>query len=152
MFEDNEITVNKIFYADDDSDDLEIFINAAKEIGGKDLKTIDIHVYSIGMELLKALKSLKPKDAVIFLDINMPAQNGFDILKEIRKNEDLKLLPVVMYSTTSDSRAIDTSYDLGANAYAIKPYSIAEISGLIRKVIGVKWHQTSHDRMNFLIN
>jgi CheY-like chemotaxis protein len=144
--------MRKIFYADDDCDDIETFVTAVKELDEITLNKIELQVYSSGTELLKDLKALKPKDCIIFLDINMPQKNGFEILTEIRTDNDLCTLPVIMYSTAFDGRTINTSQELGASLYAVKPYSITDIANLIKMVTEIHWEGYNAQPADFVIN
>ncbi|HXU27017.1 MAG TPA: response regulator [Bacteroidia bacterium] len=142
----------KIFYVDDDADNLDLFSIAVKEFGEAELVKCTLHMYSEGDALMAALKQNKPVDALIFVDINMPKKNGFDILKEIKLDTHLSSLPVIMFSNASDNRSITVSQELGASLYAVKPTSITGIVNLIKKVSTIKWHQANLSNIEFLIN
>jgi DNA-binding response OmpR family regulator len=58
---------------------------------------------------------------LIFLDLNMPLKNGFDCLKEIKKDDKLKSLPVIIYSTSGEEEVIKLVYKAGALFYIQKP-------------------------------
>ena len=66
----------KIFYTDDDQDDQEIFIDAVNEISD----SLQIVTQRNGDELIKMLKSRPPVPSIIFLDLNMPVKNGYEVL------------------------------------------------------------------------
>lgn len=136
-----------IHYVDDDRDDLEYFKFAVAQMDG----SVTLHVHNSGQEFLQSCQKNDEKDPLIFLDINMPVKTGFDILKEIRNDNNLKDLPVIMYSTSSDPTSISISKDLGADRYAVKPVDIKDVMRLIRKVIGMEWTGDLSDR-NFVIN
>lgn len=106
-----------IFYADDDLEDCELFTEA--------LKQIDPQVKSIiakdGREALAYLSNTTDLPDYIFLDINMPLVDGKKCLMEIKKSNKLQSIPVIMYSTTSDTSEIREYYKLGAHDFLIKP-------------------------------
>jgi DNA-binding response OmpR family regulator len=144
--------MRRLFYVDDDFDDIETFVTAVKGIEKEGYPNkVELNVYSDGETLLNAIRVIKPVEGILFLDINMPLRSGFDILAEIRKDSDINKLPVIMYSTTSDIRAINTSHDLGANLYAVKPYTLKEISNLIKYVLEINWEGFIADRKDFII-
>ena len=58
---------------------------------------------------------------LLFLDINMPRKNGFECLSEIKKNERLKDLPIVIFSTSNSRDNINHAFKIGANIYIRKP-------------------------------
>lgn len=143
--------MNKIFYLDDDYENLEIFSHALKNVNDKQSLNYSLKIYTIGDNLLNDLRELKPRHALIFLDINMPIKTGFDILVEIRNDSDIKHLPVIMYSTMADSTSINTAIDLGANLYAVKPLLHKEITDLVRKISVIDWNNFSVEKKDFLI-
>jgi|SRR6218665_708896 len=137
-----------IHYVDDDRDDIEYFKFAVDQLKSN----ITLHVHNNADSFLESCRRNEEKDPVIFLDINMPVKTGFDLLKEIRCNSDLKSLPVIMYSTSSDPVSISISKDLGADLYAVKPVDIKEVAQLISKVLGIEWDSLELSRHNFVIN
>ncbi len=64
-------------------------------------------------------KPVRP--AVILLDLNLPGTDGREVLQEIKSNDDLKSIPVVVLTTSKDQRDIKACYDTGANTYVHKP-------------------------------
>jgi CheY-like chemotaxis protein len=87
-----------------------------------------------GLEMILNLKGeqLKKEKFVLLLDINMPEINGFQLLKKIRKEHDLNLLPVLMFSTSSDEKDMQKALHLGANAYLTKPSMLDEYRNIIQ--------------------
>lgn len=62
-----------------------------------------------------------PIPALMILDITMPGLSGFDVLRWIRLDENLKTLPVIIFSSSSFRNDIATAYETGANSYLVKP-------------------------------
>ena len=79
-----------------------------------------------------------PLPALLILDINMPELDGFETLKWVRSQAVFRSMPVVMFSTSSQSEDIQRAYKLSANSYLLKP---ANLSGLLQivKMIEVYW-------------
>ncbi|MSQ48747.1 MAG: response regulator [Deltaproteobacteria bacterium] len=75
---------------------------------------------------------------VVLLDIKMPKVNGFEVLKQIRTDAQLRWLPVVMLTSSRAERDIMESYALGANAYVVKPVDFDEYVEMV-KDIGRFW-------------
>lgn len=71
---------------------------------------------------------------LILLDLNLPDMTGVDILSRIKGNTHLKRTPVVVLTTTDDSREIQRCYDLGANVYITKPVNYDGFSNAIRQL------------------
>lgn len=137
-----------IHYADDDTDDLQLFKNAVD----KTAEQIALHTYNKGDEFLKSIKAKADKNSIVFLDINMPGKNGFEILKEIRRDDLLKTVPVIMYSTSGDDKTIAVSKEIGATMYAVKPTSFSDLKGLIKKAIAINWDVFKSPPESFILN
>lgn len=99
-----------ILLADDDADDCRIFERAIKDFPA----VTDLTTVNNGEELMKLLQNTNQLPHVIFLDFNMPCKNGLECLIEIKQNENLKDLPVIMYSTCFDNDVVDQLFEHGA--------------------------------------
>jgi CheY-like chemotaxis protein len=71
---------------------------------------------------------------LVLLDLNLPDMAGVDILARIKENEHLKLIPVVVLTTTDDQREIQRCYDLGCNVYITKPVDYEAFANAIRQL------------------
>lgn len=74
------------------------------------------------------------RQLLVLLDLNLPDMTGLDILAKIKANVHLKRSPVVVLTTTDDSRDIQRCYDLGANVYIIKPVNYEGFANAIRQL------------------
>lgn len=74
------------------------------------------------------------RQLLILLDLNLPDMTGVDILQKIKSNIHLKRSPVVVLTTTDDSREIQRCYDLGANVYITKPVNYEGFANAIRQL------------------
>jgi CheY-like chemotaxis protein len=124
-----------IFYTDDDSDDKEIF----KEIINEIHPDSSIEFQSDGKELLNRLKEIDFKPDILFLDINMPVTDGFQVLSEIRQSSAIKDLPVVILSTSNDTDAIARAKESGATLYICKPNSYAKLKDILSGLLSMNW-------------
>jgi two-component system, response regulator len=68
----------------------------------------------------------EPDPAVILLDIKMPRKDGLEVLKELRSDERWKRLPVVILSSSREESDLARSWDLGVNAYVLKPVDVQQ--------------------------
>ena len=87
----------------------------------------------IGIKMLK-----KQKPDIILLDVVMPKMDGFDVLKTIKKNVELKEVPVVLLTNLSQKENVERGFELGADSYIIKahftPSEVVEkIKGILKK-------------------
>jgi CheY-like chemotaxis protein len=121
----NAFYMKKIcFLIDDDADDQEIFSLALNQINDE----FECQVASNGLEGLQQLRKSKTLPDYIFLDLNMPKMNGKECLKEIKKNDRLKAVPVIIYSTSSSTMDMADTKALGATAFITKPFSLTELT------------------------
>jgi CheY-like chemotaxis protein len=107
---------DKILIAEDDKDDFLFFKEALQKIS----LTYNVTRAANGLECITYLKAgNKPK--LIFLDLNMPVKNGLDCLKFIKDTDNLKDIPVIIYSTSHYIKDIDCAYRNDAHYYVVKP-------------------------------
>jgi len=129
----NDIT---IFYTDDDEDDLSIFADAVESLQRK----IKLQTYTGGEKLLNAIFNPPPTPHVVFLDLNMPGKNGFDVLAELRNNEEKKTdIPIIIFSTSNEPGIIEKCRSLGANLFITKPVLMRDITRSIEHALEIDW-------------
>ena len=127
----NKTTLN-LWLADDDEDDCLFFKEALEELpGDSSLVTVNN-----GEELMLALAT-RPSPDVLFLDLNMPRKNGFECLCEIKLNENLRSLPVIIYSTSFDPEVVKLLYEKGAHHYIRKPGEFSALKKVILEALSV---------------
>ena len=122
-----------ILNVDDDEEDIEIFCDAVSEID----PSIVCLVAKSAEEALKILNSDIDLPEYIFLDINMPKVDGNSCLMEIKKDQRLNKIPVIMYSTHTKKTDIETYKALNAG-FLVKQNSFYELVTELRKVLGRK--------------
>jgi CheY-like chemotaxis protein len=110
---------------DDDLDDHEIFSLALIEAE----KPIEMMRAYDGVEALSQLRSHEhEKPDFIFLDLNMPRMNGKQCLEQLKMDSQLKDIPVIIYSTSSEIKDLIDAQSLGAIAFIVKSASIHELT------------------------
>jgi CheY-like chemotaxis protein len=124
-----------IWLADDDIDDCEVFEEAINEIA----PTASLLMISNGEELMKLLEISRPPD-ILFLDINMPCKDGLDCLKEIRADSKFVKLPIVIFSSSTQVKHIDSSYGYGATLFYSKPTSINMLIAGLSNLFKMNWN------------
>jgi CheY-like chemotaxis protein len=121
-----------LLLADDDFDDA-FFFKEALEGLQRPVNIITVRDGEQLMQYLKANEGKLPK--LLFLDLNMPRKSGFDCLREIKANEKLKSLPVIIYSTSDEKEVIKVLYKAGAQFYIQKPDNFSKLKAVVRKAI-----------------
>jgi len=130
-----------ILLAEDSPADAEMAIDALKEAR---LANPIVHVED-GVETMDYLLrrgAFANRDeglpAVLLLDIKMPRMDGLEVLKEIRNTEELKRLPVVILSSSREESDLARSWDMGVNAYVVKPVDVDQFFGAVQS-LGKFW-------------
>ena len=123
-----------ILLADDDDDDRMLFTDVLKEYAKESVLTFAHN----GEHLMMLLRSEDLPD-VLFLDLNMPLKNGIECLEEIRGDEKLRELPVVIFSTSAHPGTISHMYDIGAHLYVRKPNDYNALKKVIHAVLKKDW-------------
>ncbi|MEO6667940.1 MAG: response regulator [Ferruginibacter sp.] len=125
-----------ILFADDDPDDRTFFCKAVGEFDPE----LTCHTMEDGYDVLKYLKNeANVLPNYIFLDQRMPKMSGKKCLLEIRADERLKNIPVIIYTTSDDIEDSQNLAQLGATHFVTKPTNPEEIYYLISMVLTEKW-------------
>jgi CheY-like chemotaxis protein len=98
-----------------------------------------LHVVPDGVAALRFLRregehADAPRPGLILLDLNLPLMNGCEVLAEIKSDERLRSIPVVVLTTSQAEEDIMRSYDLHANAYVAKPIDFIWFMDVIRQI------------------
>lgn len=85
-------------------------------------------------------ESTAPRPGMILLDLNMPGTDGREVLEEIKADEALKKIPVIVLTTSSDERDIESCYLSGANSYIQKPVDMPGFVQAVQRLVDY-WYQ-----------
>lgn len=133
--------IRTILLAEDSPADAEMAIDALREAR---LANLIVHVEDgvEAMDYLLRRGNFADRDeglpAVLLLDIKMPRMDGLEVLKKIRSDEQLKRLPVVILSSSREESDLARSWDLGVNAYVVKPVDVDQFFNAV-KTLGTFW-------------
>lgn len=132
-----------ILMADDDDDDFVLTEKALKE--SKLLNTLirvrdgeELMEYLKGEGQYEGAKTLRP--GVILLDLNMPKKDGREALKDIKSDEKLKDIPIVIFTTSKAEEDIFRSYQLGVNSFITKPVTFDNLIAVMQ-TLGKYWFE-----------
>jgi CheY-like chemotaxis protein len=135
----------RILLVEDDPKDIELTLTAL----GEHRLANEIEVVRDGVEALDYLyrrgafaQRSEGNPVVILLDIKMPRLDGLQVLRQLKADEQMQLIPVVILTSSNESRDLEDCYKLGANGYVVKPVRFAEFVEAVKRV-GVYWVLTN---------
>lgn len=124
----------ELLLVEDNLVDIKLTTRALKE--GKVLN--NVHIVRDGVEAMKFLFQQgefaeSPRPDLILLDLNMPRKDGREVLSEIKNDDDLKHIPVIVLTTSDAEQDVLRSYNLHANSYITKPVDFEQFVDAIRR-------------------
>lgn len=134
-------TIGRILLVEDDPRDTELTMTALEEYHLSN----EVVVAADGAEALDYLfcrgkfqGRATENPAVMLLDLKLPKVDGLEVLQQIKSDENLKMIPVVVLTSSREERDMVTSYKLGVNAYVVKPVDFHEFVNAIKE-LGIFW-------------
>jgi CheY-like chemotaxis protein len=133
--------LGRILLVEDDPRDVELTLTALED----HKLANEVVVARDGQQALDYLRCqgeystrTRENPAVLLLDLKLPKVDGLEVLKEIRSDERLKLIPVVVLTSSQEEKDMVRSYTLGVNAYVVKPVDFHEFVNAVKE-LGVFW-------------
>jgi CheY-like chemotaxis protein len=123
----------KVLIVEDNPGDVELAKEALRETS----LTLDLHVAEDGAEALDFLRQESgdtPRTDLVLLDLNMPKVSGHEVLEEMKKDPELRLIPVVVFTSSSSREDIEAAYDRYANCYITKPGDLDDLVDVVRAI------------------
>jgi CheY-like chemotaxis protein len=141
----NHRLIKIVLMADDDPDDFFLVKEAWEKTG----IPLDLRLVTDGSELMDYLNrrgkyaDLPPDSApsLILLDLNMPRKDGREVLAEIKADELLRLIPVVVFTTSKEETDVISCYSMGASSYLAKPSNFDSLVDIM-STLGKYWLKT----------
>jgi len=133
--------IGRILLVEDDLKDVELTLTALDEYNLAN----EVIVARDGEEALDYLNRrgkfetrINGNPALMLLDLKLPKVDGLEVLRRVKCDEELKMIPVVMLTSSREERDIVESYKLGVNAYVVKPVNFHEFVDSIKE-LGIFW-------------
>ena len=125
----------QILLVEDDPGDVELTRESLND--SKLLRSM--HVVEDGVEAMAFLKregkySDAPRPDLILLDLNLPRKDGRAVLAEVKSDDSLKMIPIVILTTSTAEEDILKTYKLGANCYITKPVGLAQFTSVVKAI------------------
>jgi two-component system, response regulator len=132
-------SLRRILLVEDSARDAELILNALE---GNKLANEVVHVRD-GAEALDYLyrrgefaSRADSQPALILLDLKLPKVDGLEVLRQIKGDTTLKMIPVVMMTSSREEQDLVRSYQLGVNAYVVKPMKFQDFIEAVQQVSG----------------
>lgn len=120
-----------ILFAEDNPQDVRLLKYALSQLDSQ----VNLLHYPDGQELLAALPDLYAATiACVLVDLNMPFVNGFELITQLRANEDFRHVPIIVFTNTNSNEERLRCYESGANAYVPKPLEIEELVKVVKSI------------------
>jgi CheY-like chemotaxis protein len=133
--------LGRILMVEDDPRDVELSLNALEDYHLAN----EVVVVRDGQEALDYLTCRNAyadrssgNPAVILLDLKLPKVDGLEVLRQVKSDEKLQLIPVVVLTSSHEEKDLVTSYRLGVNAYVVKPVDFHQFVNAIKE-LGAFW-------------
>jgi len=130
-----------ILLIEDDSEDFDLIMEFIKDSDlNLEVKLCKDGPTAIDYLFSKEIYKTNKMPDLIILDLNMPKMNGLNLLKEIKKDDVLRVVPILVLTTSDDSEDIKSSYYLGASCYIVKPMGIESFQKVIQSIHDFWFH------------
>jgi CheY-like chemotaxis protein len=133
--------LKRILIAEDSAKDLELTLAALAEyhlanevVATRDGEEALDYLYRRG----RFAERPNGHPGLVLLDLKMPKVSGLDVLRQVKSDESLKMIPVVMLTSSREDRDLAECYRLGVNAYVVKPVDFADFASAVKEV-GAFW-------------
>jgi len=124
-----------VLLVEDDPGDVELTREALKN--GK--VAINLHVVNDGVQALQYLRrqgpfASEPAPDLVLLDLNLPKKDGREVLADMKADAALRMIPVVVLTTSDADADVVNSYGLGVNCYVTKPVDFKQFTRVVRSI------------------
>ncbi len=126
-------TLRNVLLADDDADDRMLFRDVLNDLG----MVVSLQTVGDGVELMEYLHKAKVLPDVLFLDFQMPKKDGLTCLREIKADERLKSLPVIVFSNSDNFAIVELMLNEGASYFVHKQHGYNKTLKLITKLFAL---------------
>ncbi|GAB3572576.1 response regulator [Spirosoma luteolum] len=127
-----------ILYIEDNEDEADIFRRVMNRLSPQPIFTIltsglEAVDYLLQQGTYQGQNPAMPR--LVLIDLNLPGHSGFEVIQQIRANNKTRYLPLVVYSTSDNPRDMRRAFDLGVNAYLVKPGSYHKVSEMMQGAV-----------------
>ena len=130
-------TLKRILLVEDSANDVELTLAALEEHHlGNEVVVVSDGAEALDYLYMRGKHAARPPGSpiVVFLDLKMPKVDGLEVLRQMKSDPDLKRIPVVMMTSSREEHDLVRSYDLGVNAYVVKPVDFQQFMDSVKKL------------------
>lgn len=135
------MSLRRILLVDDSERDIELALDALEQSHLAN-EVVALHDGAEALDYLYRRGRFEGRmdadPAVVLLDLKMPKVDGIEVLRRIKGDPAFRHVPIVIMTSSREERDLVTSYELGVNAYVVKPLNFAEFAEAVRQV-GAFW-------------
>ena len=125
----------KILLVEDNPGDIRLTVEALKESKvNNQLSVVQDGEAAVSFLKREGQYADSPRPDIILLDLNLPKKNGREVLQEIKADDSLKRIPVVVLTTSGAEQDVLRSYDLHANCYVTKPVDLEKFISVVKSI------------------
>lgn len=139
------VKCRSLLLVDDDENDRILTLKALEKSGA----AVDVAIACDGVEALDYLYRRTPhpkakyqRPMIVLMDLKMPRMDGFEVLRHVKADPQLRSIPIVIFTSSSQMADVVECYRLGANAYVVKPLTFRDFMKTVW-MIGTFWTRTS---------
>ena len=133
--------IKRILLVEDNENDIELTLNALQECRLSN-EVLSVRDGAEALDYMYCRNKFKDREeglpCVILLDLKMPRVDGIEVLRTLKGDPNLRHVPIVMLTSSREERDLVLSYDLGVNAFVVKPVDFSQFVQAIRN-LGMFW-------------
>ena len=123
----------RVLLVEDDPEDAKLLADAAKAAEGSiDLNHVDDGQKAIDYLRRSGAYAAAPRPDMVLLDLHLPKRGGIDVLNAIKKDDKLRVIPVIALTSSAESEDIWNAYAAGANCYVAKPVGTSALVDFVK--------------------
>lgn len=137
----NDLNTVDILLIEDNPQDTELTVRALKKVLVNNLFIVEAGAEALDFIFCRndySGKDFSSHPKVIFLDLKLPKVDGFEVLKTLKNNEQIRTIPVVVFTSSKENSDIMKAYHYGANSYIVKPVDSDQFTEVISN-LGTYW-------------
>jgi len=135
----------RVFYLDDDEDDIELFLLATENFDN-----LQVIVFTDGDAMLKKLNIIARIPNALFVDMHMPKKSGLEIVQEVRMGKRFSAMPIIVLSGIG-YYDMDRLRALGANYFIVKPVTVDKLRRTLSHVFNIDFSSFVATKENFVL-